>query len=67
MNDNFNAGCNKGAEMAQKFLDEVNAHIQQFKDNKDYIGGFHTGVLAAIGADLYFYDGEFFCSNTEDV
>lgn len=67
MSDDWNNGCNKGYDLAQKFLDEVNDHILRFKDNKDYVGGFHTGVLATIGANLYFYDGQFYCSNTEDV
>lgn len=66
MNKDFNNGCNKGHDMAQKFLDEINAHMQIFKDNKDYIGGFQTGVLATVGK-LTFYDGEFFCGNTEDM
>lgn len=66
MNDNWNRGNNKGHDIAQKFLEEINAHMQIFKHDKDYLGGFQVGILSTVG-QLTVYENEFFCGNTEDM
>lgn len=67
MSNDWSNGHNKGFDIAEKLLEELNAYAMAYAGNKDYISGLISGVYATIGANLVEVDGEIFCGLTEDV